>query len=364
MKHPVNDAMVRAFAKQSWPDPDTDLLVKAVLLPQSEARQHWHQWLSYNNIDDCTWPQFKLLVRLSGRLRDIDPGCSEIPRLNGMAKALWTKSQLQLNAATRCIDELNKASIEIYLIKTAAFEAVNPAFLTRRVTSDLDFMVRRNRLLEAMQLLFSQGWRGPATFEQALERSRRNPGVNLRLSDPQSQIEADADIHHQPVHLPYLPDAIVDQIWTNAVNASFRGRAVLVPRLEELVVFTAMQGTRRFIPSHLSSGMWPMDLAELFRSKQLSPHLLLQLADQFRGNWALLSCLTYLEDELGVELPDGLIEGLISKCSGWTDAIQFYAQAPSYGSLKYLHLPVRELALLASQQGFRRQVRDHGQFAF
>lgn len=359
----INEASVRSFARQAWPDPDTDLLIKSILLPPAQARLHWHRWLSRNDIDDCSWPQFKLLVRLSGRLRDIDPDCSEIPRLNGMAKALWTRSQLQLNAAARSLDQLIAADIDVYLMKTAAFEAVLPALLTRRVTSDLDFMVPRRQLLKAMQVLYSHGWQGPTTVEQALDRCRRNPGVNLTLTSMAGQPDADADIHHQPVHLPYLPDAHLDQLWDSAVSVRFRGRAVLAPRLEQLTLFSAMQGTRRFIPSHLSSGMWPLDLAELFRTGQLSHPYLLQLADEYQGHWALLSCLSYLEDELELKIPEGLVERLVAKCSRWSGAAYLYAQAPSYGGLKYLNIPLRELVLLGCQRAFWSRARGNRTFA-
>lgn len=364
MKLLFNETLVRSFAKQAWPDPDTDLLVKAILLPPAEARHHWRRWLAINNIDDCTWPQFKLLVRLSGRLADIDPDCPEIPRLNGMAKAMWTKSQLQLNAASRCLDQLGEAGIDIYVLKAAAFEAVTPALASRRITSDLDFMVRRNQLNTAVQLLFDHGWGHGGTCEQALERCRRNPGVNLRHNDSPGQVEADVDIHHQPVHMPYVPDEILDQLWSAAMPARFRGRQVLVPQLAQLVVFTAMQGTRRFVPSHLSSGMWPIDLAELLDREKPSPSEVLEAAQMLRGNWALLSCLTYLADELGLDVPAKTVSTLIARCSNWSGAMPFYAQAPSYGSLKYINLPLRELVLIGSQRSFRRQARSQVHHAY
>ncbi len=340
------------FARQAWPDPNTDQLIKATLLPVDEARACWRGWKAANDIDDCTWPQFKILARFSGRLPEVDPECPEIPRLHGMAKALWTQSQMRLNRSAAALDILVEQDIPIYLMKSAALEALDMTKLTRRVTSDIDLMVKRQDLRLVISTLCEQGWGSHEDAEAALQRCRYHPGINLQRGSEQDRNNSDVDVHHQPVHMPFLDDAVINRVWERAIPASFRGRAVVVPAPEELLVFTAMQGIRRFVPSHMSSGMWAFDLAEIVDGKTLDWARVLEVAAMCKGSWALLGCLSYLKQQLHIDIPDH-IPGLLSdQAAGLDEAVMFYAQAPTYGLTKFINLPLRELVLINRQKAF------------
>ena len=340
------------FAHQAWPDPNTDQLIKATLLPVDEARACWRSWKAANDIDDCTWPQFKILARFSGRLPQVDPECPEIPRLHGMAKSLWTQSQMQLNRSAAALDLLIARDIPIYLMKSAALEALQLTKLTRRVTSDIDLMVKRQDLRTVIAILCAHGWGEAEGADAALERCRYHPGINLHKGSDETRDKSDVDVHHQPVHMPFLDDDIMDRIWGRAIPATFRRREVLVPAPEELLVFTAMQGIRRFIPSHMSSGMWAFDLAEAVTSDALDWSCVLEVSRMCQGSWAMLSCLSYLKNELRVDIPDDVLDGLLRQTSDLDEAVMFYAQAPTYGATKIINLPLRELVLLNRQKAF------------
>ncbi|MGI9514583.1 MAG: nucleotidyltransferase family protein [Anderseniella sp.] len=340
------------FAQQGWPDPDTDLLVRASTLPPREARQCWRKWKSANDIDDCNWPQFKLLTRFSGRLPMVDPECPEIPRLNGMAKALWTNSQLQLNRSAKALDVLLALGIPVYLMKSAALEALRLGTTTRRVTSDIDLVVHRNDLRRSLAALMEAGWGAGETIDQAVDRCRYHPGINLTKGSQEAKDRSDVDVHHQPVHLPFLPDSTMAGIWERAVNARFRGRDVVAPAPEELLVFAAMQGVRRFIPSHLSSGLWPLDVVEIIQAPSLNWNRALSTAVECGGTWALLCCLDYVRQKLNANVPSIIISDLAAESGDWRQTMNFYAQAPTYGAFKLFHLPIRELALINRHKAF------------
>lgn len=343
------------LASQAWPDPDTDMLIKSTLLPPDRAQEYWRKWKSQNDIDECTWPQFKILARFSGRLPEIDRECPEIPRLHGMAKALWTNSQLQLNRAAVTLDLLTEAEIPVYLMKTAALEALNMTKLTRRVTSDIDLIVKRKDLRRTLEILFEHGWNGPKNVDDAVERCRYHPGVNLKKGLPEEKTDSDVDVHHQPVHMPFMSDSLMEQFWKRAVPGKFRGRSVFLPAPEELLVITAMQGIRRFVPSHKSSGLWAFDIVEILSTQQLNWDTVLQVAEQSNGSWALLSCLSYLQNELDFEIDQSVLDRLAKQVSANMEAMMFYAQSPTYGVSKALNLPLREVVLLRLHKRFCRE---------
>ncbi|WP_108880279.1 nucleotidyltransferase family protein [Anderseniella sp. Alg231-50] len=348
----LNYRLKNWFALQAWPDPNTDQLIKATLLPIDEARTYWRNWKAANDIDDCTWPQFKILARFSGRLPKVDPECPEIPRLHGMAKALWTKSQMQLNRSAAALDILTKRDVPVYLMKSAALEALEMTKLTRRVTSDIDLMVKRKDLRLVVSSLCEHGWGGAEDVETALQRCRYHAGINLQRGSEQNRDNSDVDVHHQPVHMPFLDDEVIAGIWERGIAANFRGRDVLVSAPAELLVFTAMQGIRRFVPSHMSSGMWAFDLAEIVDSDDLDWARVLEVAAMCKGSWALLSCLSYLKHELRIDVPDQVLSLLAGQATGLDEAVMFYAQAPTYGVTKIFNLPLRELVLLNRQKVF------------
>lgn len=353
MKGPKNWCGLR-FARQAWPDPNTDQLIKATLLPDDEARACWRDWKADNDIDDCTWPQFKILARFSGRLPEVDPECPEIPRLHGMAKALWTQSQMRLNRSAAALDVLIRKDIAIYLMKSAALEALDMTKLTRRVTSDIDLMVKRKDLRLVISTLCEHGWGSKKDIEAALQRCRYHAGINLQRGSEENRDNSDVDVHHQPVHMPFLDDDAIAEIWNLAVAAKFRGRDVVVPAPEELLVFTAMQGIRRFVPSHMSSGMWAFDLAEIVDGKSVDWPRVLDVAAMCKGSWALLGCLSYLKQELRIDIPEHVLSLLAGQATGLDEAVMFYAQVPTYGFAKFVNLPLREIVLLNRQRAFAK----------
>ncbi len=227
--------------------------------------------------------------------------------------------------------------------------------LTRRVTSDIDLMVKRQHLKPAIEVLAANGWRGPDGVDGAVRRCRSNPGVNLQNGSAGENNLSDVDVHHQPVHMPFLTDDTVAGIWDKALPAVFRRRDVLVPAPEELLVFTAMQGIRRFVPSHRSSGMWAFDLAETIDRDDLDWDRVIGTCAMCKGSWAVLSCLSYLKTELRMDVPGKVLAALDRQASGLHEAMTFYAQSPTYGAAKLLHLPMRELVLLSLQREFFRR---------
>ncbi len=342
------------FAKQAWPDRSTDLLIKAAVLPEKRARTCWRTWKAQNDIDDCSWPQFKLLARLSGRLSHIDPSCPERPRLHGLAKSLWTQSQMRLVRGTKAIDLLIENDISIFLIKTAALEALNLTNATRRVTSDIDLMVRRNQLREALQVLHAHGWVNPHNDIPALEVCRYHAGVNLTRGSTETNDNSDVDVHHQPVHMPFLSDELMDAFWSSGQCVSFCGRPALAPEPHALMVITAMQGIRRFIPGHLTGGMWALDLVDFIQAYEIDWHRIVELARRYNGVWATLCCLSYLNEELNVVVPQPVLNELTEVASFDQSAMMFYAQSPTSGYTSIINKFLRQQALQRMYEMFAK----------
>lgn len=345
---------LKKFLRQSWPETDADLLIRTAFLPAEEAKRCWRAWKERNDIDLCSWPQYKVLARLSGLISEIDPACPEVPRLNGMAKAQWTKSQLDINRAARSLDVLGEAGIDVMLLKTAALEAMQLTRHTRRITSDIDLMVPMADFRRALELLWAHDWRNGDHMEKVFKRRLRHAGVNLVHADG-----GDVDLHLQPVHLPFLGQERCKSLWQSASPADFRGRAIMVPGTADLIVITAMQGVRRHIPGHKSGAMWAFDIVEILDRMQVNWDEILATAMKLEGSFALLSCLEYVRSRLGVAVPADVIQQLVVQCSTVGEAVSYFAQSPSSGRARPLLLPLREAVLIGCQERyFHRASKD------
>jgi hypothetical protein len=106
------------------PDRLTDALVKATCLRDLQAaRAHWEAWRQSNSLDKIDWRDQRYLVRLAKRLSTISPDCPINPRIVGLSRAMWTRSQMAVGFAARLIDALSKAGAPILLLGSAAVEA-------------------------------------------------------------------------------------------------------------------------------------------------------------------------------------------------------------------------------------------------
>lgn len=230
--------------------------------------------------------------------------------------------------------------------------------MSRRITADLDIVVRRDHLHRAFRTLQDASWTwGEADSEAAYRRCLANPGVNLQRQAGRDKEITDLDLHHQPIHLPFLPKQKVDQFWNNSKEAVFRGRNVRIPGPEHMLVITAMQGLRRFIPSHLSNGMWPFDMMDLLTTGHFNWDTTIELARDWNGTWQLLTCLAYLQEQCHFDVPADVLSKLAADTNPDTDLLQFYAQSSTFGPLRYINLPLRELVLLIAQRRFRFSAR-------
>ncbi len=79
--------------ERGWPHGTTDLLLKAALAPEPIAARAWKAWTRERDFDKVTWPEMRLLAPLAIRLATLDPDSPLRPRIDGLAKRLWTETQ-------------------------------------------------------------------------------------------------------------------------------------------------------------------------------------------------------------------------------------------------------------------------------
>jgi hypothetical protein len=114
---------------------------------------------------------------------------------------------------------------------------------------------------------------------------------------------------------------------------------------------------RRFVPSHLTSGLWAIDLARWAAQDRPDWDGLVESAFAVRGSLALYAGLCYVRVVLGGVVPDFVFDQLLEDSFGISQYLSFFAQAPSVGIVGKMALPLREALLLMTQQMFHHSAR-------
>lgn len=286
------DKLKRSLIRRVWPEGDLNLLLGAAFLPDAQALRCWQEWKRKRDIEDVSWEEHKLLARIAGRLVRIDPGCPCRPRLEGLSKAHWTQSQLMLRSSADALDSLIGCGIPLMLLKGGALHA---AGLTKgpRIAGDLDILVRRADFPRAMEVLYAAGWTTKYSVEFMRISWRFSHGANLRRRP-----HGDIDVHHQPVHGAMVADEALEAMWSRAGRADFHGRPVLIPSLEDMIVFAADHAVHAHANKEPAAA-WVFDLALLADQPGVNAKKVAEIARAFESAPDVLATVSYLESIAG-----------------------------------------------------------------
>jgi len=284
-------------------DRDVELLLETAMRPPAEAARSWAQWKLRNNLDDVGWELHRTLALIAPRLPAIDPECAYLPRVKGLAKASWTQSQLTLQASTEAAAILLSAGIPVLFIKGGAFLAGGYRFAAPRISADLDILVPRTMFPEAVRVLYGKGWRAAHSVEYASNHWRFQPGLNLLRGR-----HGDIDVHHQPVRTPRLADATLDSIWQRARPATFRGLAIKVPSVADMIVFTAAHA----IPddAEVTTAAWALDLQLLLSQPNFDPGTTARVAAELGASTNCIAAMRLLLRLAEIEPARQLLDAL------------------------------------------------------
>ena len=277
----------RIIAK-SWPSQNHQLLLSAVLSKKSVALKSWIQWTHQNQLNDVTWEEHKLFSYFAQKIKWIDPHSLYRPRIEGLAKAHWTKSQIVLRFSSNAIQPLIEHGIDVMVLKGAALMILLPMKLGPRITADLDIMVKRADFEKAINILYGLGWQTTSdSVESAKLRWRFDSGINLNLG-----LHGDIDIHHQPFKGPILDENVLSSLWSKATKHDFNGYKVFVPSAEDLLVMISVHATQ-FDKNR--SGAWAIDLLGLIDASLIDAKKMVQSAQNFMAVPEVIATLSFLQ---------------------------------------------------------------------
>ena len=250
------ETFITRLLRNSWPGSvDVELLKAIFSMDDMDALGHWHAWSSVIEIDLLDWQSHRLLAAFVGRARKIDPDFKQLSLLEGLTKSHWTTSQVIKRNTLPAVDALLDSGIPVMFFKGLAFEIAGHSSIPSRFSGDLDVLVPRGRIREALELLYNIGWSFDGQpLQVALSKMAMDSGINLKNASG-----GDLDLHHQPVHAGYVDDRALRGLWSSAEKGSFLDRSILVPCLSDLLAIAASHGLRRPGKKQAHVSLWAID---------------------------------------------------------------------------------------------------------
>jgi hypothetical protein len=325
--------------RRCWPPRHLDLLMRACALPEERARGAWQAWTRERDFDQISWPEIRLVAFLAERIATLDPQSPLRPRVEGLARANWTRNQSKLRGLVELHDALQAQAIPSLIFKGASVHAEGIASLRRRVIGDVDLLVRPQDISRALEVMLATGWQSvngesPENLRAVIPNRR---GTNFR-----KDAYAEIDLHQYSMRLSRgsQPD---DELWANARQVTLLGRTVLVPDAAESLVIGLMHGL------NAPNGDWALDAVARLASGDFDWTRLLDTTRRRGPVPHVRAGLIYLKEALEQPVPQDVLDQLARAKVGWPIHLHFWCHARQGRARN----PLERLAGVASNAGLR-----------
>jgi len=336
--------------ERSWPDGPVHLLLQAALAPEPQAGAAWRAWKAMRDFDDVTWPEMRLLAPISLRLPQLDPDTPLRPRIDGLTKQLWTKTQLGLRETATAFDRLGADGIPFLVFKGAALYAEGLAASTRRIMGDVDILVRPEDTVRALDSLAADEW--TASNGESFEYLRQLAHVRLSGNFRKGE-HGEIDLHNSPFHFARIQPMLDEAMWRSALNVKLALRPILVPApTDATLLLLAHSATSE-------SGDWAIDLAARIGRQAIDWALLASMARQRGLVPACLAGLRYVRQELSLPVPDEALTAMAALPVPFGERLKYWSNVRDRSDRNWLEKAGNRLAdRLLRHQGFSLIVKD------
>jgi len=238
-----------------------EALLRAAVSEPEVAREAWAGWIADHSLDDVSWEALRLLGAIAGRAELLDVAPAQRPRLDGIRRFIWTRTQLKLAAALPILRRLGGMGVPFCLLKGAALIAGGHLAAGERFIRDVDVLVPRSRLAEAVAILFAAGWKPEryASLEEVF--SLGFPRCHALAFRSGGHPDHEIDLHLSAIELNRFPKSD-DALWSRVRETRLFGSTVSVPAPEDLLC-TAL--VHSYLSDRSEQHDWAVDAVALAR---------------------------------------------------------------------------------------------------
>lgn len=292
----------RPLLRYAWPTPQIDNLLRAALADESTAAEAWANFERAADLDHLPDGEMRLVGLVSKRLPAIAPASPMRPRIAGIERANWSRTQLTIGATAFALRELARGGLDMLLIKGASRAANGDPLGRGRALNDIDVVVRPEVLTRAFDLLVAAGWDPAGTGTDAYQRRYLSTGVGLNFVRGRF---GNLDLHQSAFKAPQAFAAGDGDVWQRSRPGFLSGIAVRLPSPTDALAIALAHGA---LDAHRSSD-WLADAAIAIDAGIDWP-LFLDTVRQRRMTAAALIALTYAGERLQRPVPEDVLATL------------------------------------------------------
>jgi hypothetical protein len=204
----------------------------------------------------------------------------------------------------RVLEGLKARGISAIPFKGAVLESWAYGEPSLRESGDLDIVIRRRNLREALAFLLAHDYRPHARelHEAILDMDHDHFGRYLRLDHTDGLVSIDLQTSLEAPHFSFSLD--VDELWDRAISRRFADQTVLSFSAEDLLILLCVHGTKDV----WLKLKWICDVAEFIgRDNQINWGNVLFQATHLRARRKLLLGCCLAHELLGAHLPDDIL---------------------------------------------------------
>lgn len=299
------------------PSHEQELLLKAGLLDGDEAIMNWKKWQEAIDIDLIDRESNRMLPLLYSKLNQLGVEEEILGRYKGVYRKNWYKNQLLIEELKSLVAMFREAGIDTMVLKGAAMVVKYYDNLGQRPMADVDVLVPKERIADAIALLSSKGWKSmmqisyekkdPQFFKR---RPIRKEFFSIRASSGfRNELQREFDLHSH-VLSDGMDSKLDTEFWQNSERIEFgNGLHSHVPSPSDLLLHAVVHGLR---PGRSVNLRWIADAKFIIDKSEVDWDRLVSLANANGLHTQLAFGLNYLVELIGIKIPASVLSELSS----------------------------------------------------
>jgi hypothetical protein len=280
------------------------LLIQSAIAPAGQAADAWGKWSASRSLDEAGWAEVRLLPTIAARSDELGIAPELLPRLDGIRRFVWAKSQKQMIAARPLLELFSARGISLLLLKGAAVMASNREVMGQRFLRDVDLLVPWGQAVEAVRLAVEAGWKNPfyTTFEEAAHLGLER----MHALEFKGGNGGEVDLHRHALAPNFLPGDD-DGLWERSSKTFFLNLPCRIPSVEDHLVHALEHSVRRDPDRVLD---WAVDASRLIDGGQVDWELVQKIVMDRGLAVPVEARLRYLREACAVDVPTEVVDWL------------------------------------------------------
>jgi len=306
-----------------FPTPGQELLLKAALLKEDDAKQAWRQWRTTTDFErDVDSGSQRLLPLVFLNLLEHRTDDPAMLRLKGMYRKTWSANHFLFRQTANILNCLQEAGIPVMVLKGIPLTILYYKNHALRPMSDMDIMVPLSRARDAIGVLKNNGWSvgNPAQLEFFLKYGR-----STELFDADRN---ELDLHWHPVFETY-DDRATSTFWDKAITLEVAGVQTQTMCPADTLFHVIVHG---FMSNNEPPVRWVPDSLMIIRQDDCPVDWgrLTELTGRYSVSLQMKEGLNYLHNTFNAPIPGYFMDRINKIKPRWADRL-VYRHAIAFG---------------------------------